>query len=127
MDAKTPRPLARVYLALAAIGYAAPGWLMIRESIASGNLLFWTRPDLTTRELFANATSTTFAVDLAGAVVVALLWMTVEARRLGMPRIWLYWTLTLLFGLSGTLPLFLYSRERRLPPLSTGRTSGATA
>jgi hypothetical protein len=30
------------------------------------------------------------------------------------PRVWIYWLLTLLFGVSGTLPLFLAVRERRL-------------
>jgi hypothetical protein len=28
--------------------------------------------------------------------------------------VWGFWLLTLLFGLGGTLPLFLYARERRL-------------
>jgi hypothetical protein len=106
--------MAVVYLVLSVIGYLVPGVLMIRESLATGNILFWTQPSRTTAELFANATSTTFALDLAGVVVVALIWMTVEARRLGMRRIWAYWVLAFLFGLAGTLPLFLSSRERRI-------------
>jgi hypothetical protein len=28
--------------------------------------------------------------------------------------VWRFWALTLLFGVGGTLPLFLYLRERRL-------------
>jgi cyanate permease len=51
----------------------------------------------------------TFAV-----VVVALTWMTREARRLHMRRAWTWWALTLLFGVGGTLPLFLSLREGRL-------------
>jgi hypothetical protein len=31
-----------------------------------------------------------------------------------MGRVWIYWVLTLLFGVAGTLPLFLAVRERRL-------------
>jgi hypothetical protein len=106
--------LARVYLSLAVAGYLVPGVVMVRESIYSGNILFWTKPGRTTSELFANPTSTAFALDLIGVVVVALLWMTVEARRVGLRSVWAYWVSTWVFGLSGTLPLFLYNRERRL-------------
>jgi hypothetical protein len=103
-----------VYLTLAGIGYLAPGVPMVVESARSGNLLFWTDPQRTMSELFVNLTSTAFALDLAVAVFVALVWMTREARRVGMSRAWVFWLLTLLFGLGGTLPLFLYLRERRL-------------
>ena len=87
---------------------------MVRESIRTGNILFWTNPALTTAELFANGTSTAFALDLLVVVFVALLWMTIESRRLGMRAVWRYWVLALLFGMAGTLPLFLYARERQL-------------
>jgi hypothetical protein len=56
------------------------------------------------------------ALDLSTVVLVALVWMTREARRIGVGRVWVYWALTLLFGVGGTLPLFLYARERRLRP-----------
>jgi hypothetical protein len=103
-----------VYVALAVVGYLATGVPMLVESARSGNLLFWTNPARTTTELFTNLTSTAFALDLLVVVLVALIWMTREARRLGITRIWAFWLLTLLFGLGGTLPLFLYVRERRL-------------
>ena len=104
----------RVYLGLAVVGYLAAGVPMLLESARSGNILFWTDPARTTAELFANLTSTAFALDLAVVVVVAFVWMAREARRLGMRRVWVYWVLALLFGLGGTLPLFLHARERRL-------------
>src|SRR5687767_2804402 len=104
----------RVYLALAVVGYLAPGIPMLIESTRSGNWLFWLNPRLTTSELFANLTSTAFALDLMAVVVTALIWMTREAHRVGVGRAWRFWVLTLLFGLGGTLPLFLYMRERRL-------------
>jgi hypothetical protein len=47
-------------------------------------------------------------------VVTALVWMTRESRRVGLTRAWRFWVLTFAFGLGGTLPLFLYFRERRL-------------
>lgn len=106
----------RVYLALTGVGYLAPGVPMLMESVRSGNLLFWTDPQRTMAELFVNLTSTAFALDLAAVVLVALIWMTAEARRLRMGRVWIFWVLTMLFGLGGTLPLFLYFRERRLDP-----------
>lgn len=104
----------RVYLGLAVLGYLAPGIPMLIESARSGNWLFWLDPMLTTSQLFANLTSTAFALDLFAVVVTALIWMTREAGRLGIGRVWRFWVLTLLFGLGGTLPLFLYFRERRL-------------
>jgi hypothetical protein len=36
------------------------------------------------------------------------------ALACGIGRIWAFWVLTFAFGLGGTLPLFLYARERRL-------------
>jgi len=104
----------RIYLALAAIGYLAPGVPTLMESARSGNWLFWADPARTTSELFTNLTSTAFALDLFAAALVALIWMTREARRLGIPQAWRFWVLALLFGLGGTLPLFLYVRERRI-------------
>ena len=106
----------RVYLALAVVGYVATGIPMVMESARSGNILFWTKPQATIDGLFGNLTSTAFALDLMIVVVVALIWITREARRVRVPNVWAFWVLTLLFGLAGTLPLFLYFRERRLGP-----------
>jgi hypothetical protein len=104
----------RVYLALAVIGYLATAIPMFLEAQRSGNWMFWTNPQLTIAELFANLTSTSFALDLFAVVVTALVWMTRESRRVGLTRAWRFWVLTFAFGLGGTLPLFLYFRERRL-------------
>lgn len=106
--------MSRIYLLLAVAGYAIAVPPMILESIRSGNILFWTKPQLTVSELFANLTSTAFALDAMAVAVVMLVFMTREAHRMRMGRIWVYWVLTLLFGVSGTLPLFLAVRERRL-------------
>jgi len=103
-----------VYFLLAVIGYILPGIPMVRESIETGNIGFWTQPGRTLSELFVNRTSTAFALDLLGTVVVALVWMTHESRRIGMRAVWVFWLLTSTLGLSGTLPLFLALRERAL-------------
>jgi hypothetical protein len=104
----------RVYLGLAIVGFLVPNTVTLIESVQTGNILFWADPARTTSELFANRTSAAFALDLLAAAVVALIWMTHEAGRVGIRRVWRFWVLTLLFGLGGTLPLFLYFRERRL-------------
>ena len=118
MAPSSSRTMQQVYLALAVIGYVATAVPMLMESARTGNILFWTKPQLTIDGLFGNLTSTAFATDLMVVVVVALIWITREARRVRVPNVWAFWVLTLLFGLGGTLPLFLYFRERRLGPLT---------
>lgn len=116
MAPSSSRRIQQVYLALAVIGYVATGVPMLMESARTSNILFWTKPDLTIAGLFGNLTSTAFTLDLMVVVVVALIWITREARRVRIPNVWAFWVLTALFGLGGTLPLFLYFRERRLGP-----------
>ena len=103
-----------VYLLLAVLGFLLPGVPMLQESFATGNVLFWTQPARTMAELFATRTSTAFALDLFAAVFAVAVWMAVEARRLGLRGVWRFYVLLALFGLGGTLPLFLWSRERQL-------------
>ena len=119
--------LANVYLALAILGYLLPGIPMLIESVQTGNVLFWLDPARTNAELFVNRTSTAFALDLLAVVATALLWMTREAARLGMRAVWRFWVLTLLFGLGGTLPLFLWFRERRLGAAEARGAAGSVA
>jgi hypothetical protein len=114
--------VARVYLGLAIVGFIVPNTITAIESVQTGNILFWTDPARTTSELFANRTSAAFGLDLLATAVAALIWMTHEARRVGIPKVWRFWVLTLLFGLGGVLPLFFYVRERRL-----GRSSARAA
>jgi hypothetical protein len=106
--------IARVYLGLAVIGFVVPNTLTLIESVQTGNILFWTDPARTTSQLFANRTSAAFGLDLFATALAALVWMTNEARRVGIAKVWRFWVLALLFGLGGVLPLFFYVRERRL-------------
>lgn len=64
--------------------------------------------------MFANRIAAAFAIDLLLTALAACIWFHAEGKRLGMRRVWLYWVLTLAFGLGGTLPLFLLRRERYL-------------
>ncbi|MEX1185547.1 MAG: DUF2834 domain-containing protein [Gemmatimonadaceae bacterium] len=118
MAPSSSRTMQHVYLALALLGYLLTGVPMLMESARTGNILFWTKPQLTIDGLFGNLTSTAFTLDLMVVVLVALIWITREARRVRVGNVWIFWVLTLLFGLGGTLPLFLYFRERRLGPLT---------
>lgn len=104
----------RLYLILAVVGYLASNWFVVLISVDTGNLLLWTRPLETMAGMFANRIATAFAIDLLLTALAACIWFHVEGKRLGMPRVWLYWLLTLAFGLAGTLPLFLLQRERHL-------------
>ena len=114
----------RLYAVLSVIGYIASNWFVVLVSIESGNLLLWTRPLETMAGMFANRIAAAFAIDLLFVALVACIWFYSEGRRLGMRRIWIYWVLTLAFGLAGTLPLFLLNRERRLEqPESTRRAT----
>ena len=106
--------MARLYLGLAIIGFLVPNTFTLIESVQTGNILFWADPARTMSQLFGNRTSAAFALDLFATAVAALVWMTQEARRIGVVSVWRFWVLALLFGLGGVLPLFLYIRERRL-------------
>ena len=88
--------------------------LVMVESIQSSNILLWTKPLETAGGMFANRISTIFAVDLFFVVLVTFVWMYDEARQSRIKRVWLFWLLTLLFGLAGALPLFLHARLRAL-------------
>src|SRR5215216_6547571 len=92
-------PMAPIYLGLAVLGYLAAGIPTLMETFQSGNILFWTQPTRTVSELFANLTSTAFAVDAMAAAVALWVWMVSESRRIGLARSWRFVVLTLLFGL----------------------------
>ena len=111
----------RLYAALSVLGYIAANWFVLAVSIETGNILLWTRPLETMAGMFANRIATAFAIDLLFVALVACIWFYSEGRRLGMRRIWVYWVLTLAFGLAGTLPLFLFNRERRLEQFEGSR------
>jgi hypothetical protein len=106
------RALAGVYLALAAAGAIAP----------------WTFNILAMRELGRAFTPLEFvAVGFEGSALLgsvaadfwigssaALLWMVIEARRLGMRRWWAWILVTFAVAWACALPLFLFFRERHL-------------
>ncbi|HEU5291590.1 MAG TPA: DUF2834 domain-containing protein [Cyclobacteriaceae bacterium] len=102
------------YLFLAIIGFIAPNVLVFNESVETGNILLWLDPQATMNGMFGNRIGAAFVTDLLCVVFVALIWIVVESKKLGIKNSWVYVVLTLLFGLAGPLPMFLYQREKIL-------------
>lgn len=102
------------YLILAILGFLAPSFLVLLESVENHNILLWTKPTETFDALFVNRISTIFGIDLFFAVLVFFIWSHFEGRRLRMKKVWMYWLLILLFGLAGGFPLFLWARQKYL-------------
>lgn len=100
-------------LVLTILGFIAPNILLIKVSIETGNILLWTNPSATIVGALANDISAAFLVDLLFVVSVFFMWTYTMAKQLAIKNVWLYWLLTLLFGMAGTLPLFLYQIEKR--------------
>ena len=84
------------------------------ESLASGNILFWADPATTFQGMFANNYSTAFSVDLLLVVLVFFFWSYHQSVKHGIGKLWLIWLITMLFGLAGGFPLFLYLREKKI-------------
>lgn len=97
------------YLVLCILGVLIPwvfliGFLGIPEPTIS---LFFT-------SIFANHVSSAVAGDLLVSGVVFFIFLFYEGRRLNMKNLWLFVPVTLFVGLSFGLPLFLYSRAKKI-------------
>lgn len=103
-----------LYALLAVAGFIVPNVLVFQESIETRNILLWLDPAATLSGMFGNRIAAAFVTDLLCVVLVALVWIVIESKRLNMKNSWVYIVLTLLFGLAGPLPLFLYQREKAL-------------
>ena len=106
--------LRTLYLILAIAGFIAPSILVFMESVDTGNILLYTNPIATMEGMFANRISTIFMIDLLFAVFVFFIWSYHESKRYAIKNIALVWVLTMLLGLAGGLPFFLYLREKAM-------------
>ena len=101
----------KLYLLLTVVGSILP-WIFLDQFLFSGNA--------SVADFFAQAFSTPVAIALATDLIISCLaffcfaWF--ELSRLGLSRrwLWLYLGCTLGIGLSCSLPLFLYLRERQM-------------
>jgi len=101
-----------VYALLAVVG-ATGTWFFNLRSMAAGEdyLAGW----------FANAASSSAAVDVIVVAVVAGLFIVLEGRRLGMPRwVWVLVPLSFAVAIAFTFPLFLAWREHHLRRTGAG-------
>ena len=69
------------------------------------------------KETFANPAAASITLDIGLFLLAAAIWMVLEARRLGIPYVWLYIVGGFLIAISVTFPLFMLMRERRLATL----------
>ena len=95
------------YLGMAVVGAVVP-WLFF------GSFFFENGPDapLFLRSLFANGAAGGFTADVLLSIAVFLVWSWRDASRNHVSRWWLVLPASCLVGLSISLPLYLYLRER---------------
>ena len=98
-----------IYLILTVIGFILPYYFVFN---------FYTANEMTTSAALAQLASTDwgalFIADLTISVFAAWTYFYNEAKRLKMNYWWAYPIATMMVGLSFSLPLFLYFRERHL-------------
>jgi hypothetical protein len=63
---------------------------------------------------YANPAAASITNDIIFVALAAAVLMWVEARRLGIPHVWVYLVLSLVVAISVSFPLFLIARQRRL-------------
>jgi hypothetical protein len=106
----------KAYLGLAIIGFILPSIFVFWESLETGNILLYTNPLATINGMFANRISTIFMIELLFTVVIFFIWSYRESKLLGIKNVYPVWVFTMLLGLGGGLPLFLYFREKAINP-----------
>ena len=82
-----------------------------------GTIRFW-------QDTLVNGSSRFITVDLLFLGLAIVVWMVLEARRVGIPGVWVYVVLGLLVAISLTVPMFMVHREFRLAALEPSSTAG---
>lgn len=107
----------KLYLVLSILGFIAPNIFVAKVSYETGNILLWLDPITTFFSMFANDIASAFMTDLLFVVIVFFIWSYSEAKKYEIKNLWVIWVLTMMFGIAGTFPLFLYWREKRMERL----------
>jgi hypothetical protein len=95
-----------VYLALAVVGLIGTWTWNIQAVLQAENIISeWT---------MNSASVSSLTTDLLVVFIAGVIWIIVEARRLGMRGGWAYALLGLFTAFAFAFPLFLAMRERRL-------------
>lgn len=104
-------PLMVFYGLCAAAGAVVPWYYNLAFMRESGELL---TPQRWLAEGFATTLAGSITSDFLIGTTPVLVWMVVEARRLGMRHLWIYVLGTFLVAFAFTCPMFLLMREVRL-------------
>ena len=67
----------------------------------------------------ANPAAASLTMDIFIAAVTGVVWMGIEAKRLGMKHLWFYYVSTCLIAFAFAFPFFLFQRERCLAKAKT--------
>jgi predicted alpha/beta superfamily hydrolase len=95
----------RIYFAVAALGLVT-AWVL--------NALAVTQEADYLNAWFGSYVDWVLSLDLLVVGIAVITFMLVEARRLGMKRVWLYFLLSGITAMAFTFPLFMAFRERKL-------------
>lgn len=98
----------KTYLTLSVLGFILPNIFVMQETFTSGNILLWTDLLTTFKTAFANNISSAFMTDLVFVLLVFFIWTFVESKNIRKPKLYTLWIATVLFGLAGGFPLYLY-------------------
>jgi hypothetical protein len=98
----------KLYITLTVLVFIAPNIWVAVESYETGNILLWLDPTATINGMFNNRIAAAFIVDLLFVVVTFFIWTYYESKRLQIKNVGFIWLLTMLFGMAGAFPLFLY-------------------
>ena len=102
-----------IYGVLAVVGLVGTWYFNLTYTGEASYLAAW----------FANAASSSAAVDLLVAFTAGSIFMIVEGRRLGMRAPWLYVVFGAILAFAFTFPLFLLLRERALHAAGAARVA----
>ena len=98
--------LCGVYAVIAVVALVATWW---------NNIRFFTTESTSTIDFFqsgyANYGSSSLTNDLLLFGLAAFVFMVVEARRIGIPKVWIYIVLSAVIAVSVAFPLFLIRRQ----------------
>lgn len=116
---RTDKVLCAVYGVLGVIGLVGTQVVLIDYIInGDGSLL---------DDVVANGAATFSLIDLLTVAIVAVVFIVVEGRRLGMRFVWVYVVLTFAIAICVALPAFLIARQihlaRQRQDVSTSSTS----
>lgn len=98
--------LCGVYAVIAVVAFVGTWW---------NNIRYITTESTSTLDFFqsgyANYASSSLTNDLLLFGLAAFVFMVVEARRIGIPKVWIYLVLSFLVAVSVAFPLYLIRRQ----------------